>query len=89
MLQCLRTRLRSRATVQRSRSSAHVAPRLLPYLQGLNSAKAAWNMLHQLHAASLIARKSLFEDRLSDLEADDEDMEAYVGTSPRGQKLQV
>lgn len=46
-------------------------------------------MLHQLHAASLIARKSLFEDRLSDLEADDEDMEAYVGTSPRGQKLQV
>lgn len=78
-------KLRDRKALSLVRS--HVAPTLLPYLQGLSSAKAAWDMLHQLYATSLGARKSLLEDRLSSFEkADDKDMEAYVG---RGQKLRI
>jgi hypothetical protein len=66
---------------------SHVAPALLPYVQGLSTAKEAWDTLHQLYSTSLEAKKSLLEERLLKLQkAKSEDIASYVA---RAQKLRL
>jgi hypothetical protein len=40
---------------------SHVSAPLLPYLQGKQSSKVAWDSLQQLHATNLDAKKDLQE----------------------------
>jgi hypothetical protein len=78
-------KLRDRKALSLIRS--HVSGGLLPYLQGRSTAMEAWEILKQMYATSLDAKKSLLEEQLLKLsKSKSEDIPEFCG---RAQKIRL